>query len=263
MEKRLVELTHKHKLSHLGSCLTALPILKHIYSTKNSDDIVVLSAGHAGLALYVVLEAFEGHDAEDLLERHGIHPCKDIEHGIHVSTGSLGSGILVAVGYALGDRTRDVYCVLSDGECAEGSVWEALACVQRLNLTNLKVHVNINGYSAYDAVNTKRLKKQLRSFCESVVLWDTKPPNVSFLHGLQGHYHVMKDEHKDELLHVLHEETVCSASPYCNGAKPANFFDYGRLGLWYLGRYTSRLSRALCKYWSGGTASHRCRRWTR
>lgn len=250
MEKRIVELTYKHRLSHLGSCLTALPILKHIYTTKKQDDVVILSAGHAGLALYVVLEAFEGHDAENLLDQYGIHPCKDIVHGIHVSTGSLGSGILVAIGYALGDRTRDVYCVLSDGECAEGSVWEALACAQRLDLSNLKVHVNINGYSAYDTVDVSRLKQQLRVFCENVILWDTKPPNVAFLQGLQGHYHTLSEEHKDELLHVLYEETVCSASLLSNETKSSHFFDYSRLGLWYIGRFASRFSRSIREYWS-------------
>jgi transketolase len=230
--ERIIDLSYKHSLGHIGSCLTALPILEHIYSTKKENDIVVLSAGHAGVALYSVLEKYEGHNAEELLDKHGVHPCRDLTHGIHVSTGSLGSGILVAVGYALADRLRDVHVVISDGECAEGSVWEALAFVYKENLTNLKIHVNVNGYSAYDAVNTFHLWLRLKVFYWRTRVWFTKPPSVSFLRGLQGHYHVMKGEDKDEITSYINAQGVCSSPSRGYAERLSDLFDYGRSWVW-------------------------------
>jgi len=63
------------------------PILESIYAIKEPKDLVVLSAGHAGLAQYVALEKFEGHDAEKLVEDFGVHPVRDPSRGIHVSSG--------------------------------------------------------------------------------------------------------------------------------------------------------------------------------
>ena len=118
MDSRVIEIVHKNKIGHLGSCLTALPILEHIYKKKREKDIVVLSSGHAGIALYTVLEKYEGKDAEELYKKHGVHPNRYVENGIHVSTGSLGSGITIGVGYAVADKTLDVHILISDGECA-------------------------------------------------------------------------------------------------------------------------------------------------
>ena len=146
MEQRVVEIAYDNKIGHIGSCLTTVPILDYIYKNKKKDDIVVLSAGHAGIALYVALEKYEGKDAEMLYKKHGVHPNRDVENNIHVYTGSLGSGITIAVGYAIADRTRDVHVIISDGECAEGSVWESLAYIRNAGLTNCKIHVNVNGY---------------------------------------------------------------------------------------------------------------------
>jgi transketolase len=226
MEKRIVELTHKHKLGHLGSCLTALPILDHIYKTKKETDIVVLSSGHAGLALYTVLEEYEGCDADELVEKHGVHPNRDLENGIFVSTGSLGSGILVAVGYALANRARDVHVVISDGECAEGSVWEALAFAYKADLKNLKVHANVNGYSAYDPVNKWYLWLRLKVFFWRTQVWFTKTPPIAFLEGLKAHYHVMNDEDKDNLTEILNAEAVCKDASRGNGYRLENLLTH-------------------------------------
>jgi transketolase len=233
MEKRLVELTHKHKLGHLGSCLTTLPILDNIYKTKKDTDIVVLSSGHAGLALYTVLEKYEGRDADALVDKHGVHPNRDIENGIHVSTGSLGSGILVAVGYALADRSRDVHVVVSDGECAEGSVWEALAFAYKADLKNLKVHVNVNGYSAYDPVNKWYLWLRLKVFFWRTQVWFTKTPSIAFLEGLKAHYHVMSEEDKDKLTELLNEEAVCEDASRSYEQRFKNILNHCGSWIWY------------------------------
>lgn len=191
MQNRILDISFRHKLSHVGSCLTALPIIEEIYNTKRDEDIFVLSSGHAGLALYVVLENKYGMDAEALFEKHGVHPCRDDK--IYCSTGSLGLGITVAVGFAMADRSRNVYCLISDGECAEGSVWESLTCKEKFHLTNLHVHVNINGYSAYDKVDVQRLKEKLLAFCPDIHIHETNT-GISFLSGLDAHYHVLTEQ---------------------------------------------------------------------
>jgi transketolase len=191
--ERILELSFKHKLSHIGSCLTVNPILEEIYSQKNIHDVVVLSCGHAGLSQYVQIEKHSDGkiNAEELLDTMGIHPVRNIEKGIHVSTGSLGSGILVAIGLAISNKKRNVYCILSDGECAEGSVWEALTFINNKQIDNLIVHVNINGFSAYDSVDRKYLEDRLKVFYPKIHVHQTINP--TFLGDLNAHYHIMKD----------------------------------------------------------------------
>ena len=207
--ERIIDITHKEKLSHLSSCLTTYPILKHIYDNKNLEDHVVLSNGHAGLAQYVILEELYKIDPINMIHTMGIHPCRDVSKKIDVSSGSLGSAILVATGMALGDRDTQVHCVLSDGECAEGSVWEALNFINKQKLKNIHVHVNVNGMSAYDEVDSENLIKRLQSFLPSINIWKTKSPDVEFMNGLIGHYYVLKDKDKDELINK-YETTICT-----------------------------------------------------
>ena len=110
--KRILDISYQEKLSHLSSCLSALPIVEEIYEKKKEDEVFILSNGHAGLALYVVLESKYGIDPVMLLHKHGIHPGKDLENKLYCSTGSLGSGLPIAVGHALADRTKNVYCMI-------------------------------------------------------------------------------------------------------------------------------------------------------
>lgn len=249
MERRLVQVTYDHKLSHIGSCLTALPIIDSIYRTKSVNDIFILSSGHAGLALYVVLEKYEGRNAEQLLEKHGIHPCKDPENGIWASSGSLGSAILVAAGYALGDKTRDVHVLISDGECAEGSVWEALSFAHHKNLTNLKVHVNINGYSAYDPVDRWNLFWRIKSFNPNVNIWFTENPKTSFMNGLNAHYVSMTEKDKDEMLGMINEKGFCVTPLRCYEKGFQDFFTHCRSWVWNFGSNTKRFSRQIYERW--------------
>ena len=134
--KRILEISFKYRLGHLGSCLSALDILDCIYSIRKVNDPVILSSGHAGLALYVILEKYGFANAEKLFIKHGVHPNRDLQNGIYASTGSLGQGLPIAVGMAIADRKKEVFCIVSDGECAEGSIWEAvrIASEQKLNV---------------------------------------------------------------------------------------------------------------------------------
>ena len=194
LKKRILEIAYKHKLGHLGSYLSAADIVDEIYENKDPEDIFILSSGHAALALYAALEKYEGKNAEELFLKHGGHPHRDEENGIYCSTGSLGLGITVAVGRALANKNRKVHVLISDGESAEGSVWEALRFIQENNLTNIEVYVNVNGYAAYDKVDTKYLVDRLKVFLPSINIRYTNVNQYPFLRGLNAHYHVMSEE---------------------------------------------------------------------
>ena len=194
LKKRILEIAYKHKLGHLGSYLSAVPIIDEIYRNKSSEDIFILSSGHAALALYVVLEKYEGKNAEELFIKHGGHPHRDEKNGIYCSTGSLGLGITVAVGRALANKNRKVYVLISDGESAEGSVWEALRFIKESNLSNIEIYVNVNGYAAYDKVDVKYLVDRLKVFLPTINIRYTSVNQYSFLRGLNAHYHVMSEE---------------------------------------------------------------------
>lgn len=193
LKQRLLETCFSNKLHHLGSYFSCLDIIDDIYSKMNSNDLFILSCGHASAALYVVLEKYYGFDSQELIKKFGDHPKLSQEFNIHCSTGSLGLGILVAVGRAIADRTRDVYCLISDGEAAEGCVWEALRFAHENKLDNLKIYVNANGYSAYDIVDLDYLEKRIKAFHEKVVFIRTKVEHFDFLKGLDAHYYCMNE----------------------------------------------------------------------
>jgi len=200
LERRIVDISYKKKIGHLSSNLNAVNIIDEIYSLKNKNEVFILSSGHAALAMYVVMEKYHHTDAEYLYIKHGVHPHRCIEDKIHVSTGSLGMGLTVAVGYALSNRNKNVYCLVSDGECAEGSIWEALRFASDNQLNNLKIFVNINGMSACDFIDTDALQKRLTAFHDNLNIRLTKPPEWKFASGILTHYYVLKDEDYESII---------------------------------------------------------------
>lgn len=182
---RMLDIAKRRGLTHLGSCCSCLPILYGICEKADPDDVVILSCGHAGLALYCCLEEFRDQDAEALYERMGTHPERDEAAGVFCSTGSLGCGLAVAVGYAMAGRRTHV--VISDGEAAEGIVWECLAYIGDHPELPITVHVNANGWSAYREVDWLKLGNRLNSFApKQIRLWATT--NAPFPDSLDAHY---------------------------------------------------------------------------
>lgn len=199
LEKRVVDITYQEGLSHLSSTLSALPIIEEIYSIKKRDEVFILSNGHAGLALYAVLEKYHGVDPVALLHKHGIHPSRDLENHLYCSTGSLGSGLPIAVGHALATPDKNVYCLISDGECAEGSIWESLRLINDHPIKNLHVYANINGMGAYDMIDGERLITRLQAFLPSINIRVSSPPRWSFAGELLTHYYVLKQKDYEEI----------------------------------------------------------------
>jgi len=143
---------------HIPSCFSITEILYSIYdimkhNPANPDweerDIFVLSKGHAALTHYCVLAKFgyftidEVYSFGGFMSDFGCHADRHKVPGVEVATGSLGHGIGVAVGMALGLKIkktdRRVFVVIGDGESNEGSVWEAIMVAVNLRLNNLHI----------------------------------------------------------------------------------------------------------------------------
>lgn len=227
LRRRILEISYERKLSHLGSCLSAVDIIYAVYMTKKDDERFVLSSGHAGVALYVVLEE-RGLLAPSFINDLHIHPDRNQKIGIDVSTGSLGQGLPIALGLALADRNKNVYCLISDGECSEGSVWEALRVGIEQKLGNLKIVVNANGWGAYNPVSLPLLLKRINGFGYKaktadghsveglsqllVSRSDSRPllifartdvEQFPFLKGQDAHYYVMGSEDYESAKDIL------------------------------------------------------------
>ena len=200
LKKRIAEIAYKHKLGHLGSYLSSVDIIDEMFSKMDKDDIFILSAGHCALALYVCLEKYHGINAEMLFEKHGGHPHLDEENKIYCSTGSLGLGLTIALGRAVANPNRKVWVMISDGEAAEGSIWESLKTIEELNINNIEVYVNINGLCAYKEVDQDYMTTRLKAFMPRIQLRFTTVEQYPFLKGLNAHYHVMNEENYQQVL---------------------------------------------------------------
>ncbi len=171
-----VEMTHISKGSHIGSVLSVADIIAVLYNsilnidpknpTMEERDRFILSKGHAGAAVYSALAERGFFDTEELKNHYkdgGIlsgHVSHKGVSGVEFSTGSLGHGLAVANGMALAakkdNKKHKIYVVMGDGECDEGSVWEAALFSAHFKLDNLVVIVDYN-------------KMQSLDFCENTI----------------------------------------------------------------------------------------------
>ena len=202
LERRIIDISYKLKLSHISSCLMAVGIIDEIYKVKAKDDIFILSNGHAGLALYTILEKYEGHNAEKLTLKHGTHPNRDLKDGIWCSTGSLGQGLPIAVGMALANRKRNVWVLISDGECAEGSIFEALRIATENRLENMRIMLMANGMGAYGKIDLEYLRHRILTFYPMLIVETNMFKYPDFLNGQEGHYCVLTKEQYEEVIKV-------------------------------------------------------------
>ncbi len=164
LRRHAVEMTHRGGSSHVASCLSMADVIAALYGeVLNVDpdnprwperDRFILSKGHAGACVYAALAERGFFPVQELAQHYqnGSIFSGHVSHkgvpGVEVSTGSLGHGLPVATGMAWrlhqrGDRQR-VFAVLSDGECDEGSNWEAIMFAAHHKLDNLVVVVDYN-----------------------------------------------------------------------------------------------------------------------
>ncbi|MBF0212467.1 MAG: transketolase [Magnetococcales bacterium] len=161
----ILQQAHRAHVGHIGSGLSVADLLAALYGgvlripapRDPQRDRLILSKGHAALALYAVLHLKGWLDAATLESycgddsRLGVHPEFELP-GVDFATGSLGMGFSMATGAALAARLqgseRRIYCVVSDAECNEGVVWEAMAFAAQRRLDNLTVLIDLNRQQA-------------------------------------------------------------------------------------------------------------------
>lgn len=188
IKKWIVHMTHYSRSSHVGSCLSIADMLYVLYfkvmnvdprdPMKRDRDRFILSKGHGSAALYATL-AEKGFFSKDLLEKFYIdggvlpgHLDKDSVPGIEVSSGSLGHGLSIGVGMSIANRQEknpgQVYVLLGDGECNEGSVWEAVMLAATLKLGNMTALVDFNKLQGFgrtnDVIDQTNMAERWRSF---------------------------------------------------------------------------------------------------
>jgi len=185
MIKTILETSyHSGEPSHIGGALSMVDILAVIYKKiikidlKNPKDRFILSKGHGFLGLLSILYHMKFMKKKDLMsfQRDGseiiAHPIENTKLGIESSNGSLGQGLSFGIGLAIAYKKKKkkncIYVMLGDGECYEGSVWEAAISATELKLDNLIVIVDCNGYQNDGAIGNmmdySNLKKKWQGF---------------------------------------------------------------------------------------------------
>ena len=198
--------------SHFGGALSITEIVSTLFAYKmkidkknpnwEDRDRFILSKGHACLAYYSALceigyiskkelQTFEKNDT-NLLG----HPVINRKLGIDFSNGSLGMGLSLGIGVAISAKKRNknfsVYVIVGDGECNEGSIWEAAMAAPNFQLKNLCVIIDKNNFqqtgSNQEIMNVENLKDKWTSFG-----WNTVEVDG---HNVQELYNCFKDDEK-------------------------------------------------------------------
>jgi transketolase len=177
---KILKLIFTSKASHLGSIFSCVDIIYFIYKNfinKKNYNLFILSKGHAGLAYYVILNHFKKisnivlknyyRDGSALIG-HISHKVKSIK----ISTGSLGQGLPISAGLALQkkiDKKKGlIFCLISDGECQEGSNWEAALFAKHNKLNNLIVIMDYNKLQSLmtvkKTIDIEPLEKKWKAF---------------------------------------------------------------------------------------------------
>ena len=211
LRKKIFLVGYRGKMAHLASSYSCLEMIYAFYikgilkiDKKNSKwqdrDRFILSKGHAGLALYVVLEK-AGLLSENTLKSYlqegakiGGEPCMRDCEWVEATTGSLGHGLSMGLGMALGLKlnksSAKVFVILGDGELQEGVVWEAIMLAPKLGLYNLVAILDNNKIQKMDfierTIGNPKWREKWKSFG-----WDVLECNghdiEEFTHTIMSH----------------------------------------------------------------------------
>lgn len=169
LRAKMIRMLEAAKRGHMASAFSLVEILRVLYDCvlrydpKDSSwplrDRCILSKGHGALALYVLLAdkgCFPESELWQYCKHDGIlggHPEYGKVPGVEASTGSLGHGLSIGIGLALNARLINAdyrtFVIVGDGECNEGSIWEAALCASKHQLSNLTVIVDYNKQQSY------------------------------------------------------------------------------------------------------------------
>jgi len=156
----------KKKEAHLGGSFSMIEILISIYKHMNKRDKFILSKSHASFPLCILLKE------RGLSPKITTHLEIDEKNGIHCTTGSLGHGLPIATGMAFARKFKkkkgNIYVLISDGECQEGTTWETLLIAAKHKLDNLIILIDYNKIQALsklkDALPLHNLINKFKSF---------------------------------------------------------------------------------------------------
>ena len=166
--RRILDISQQVGALHIAPAFSCTEIVDVVYNGlmrwdgEDTPDVILMSKGHGCMIQYVILEEKGILLREDLDlyckpgGRLGAHPDYGVP-GISASTGSLGHGMGIATGMAYGERLQQrdgqIYLVLSDGECQEGSTWEGAMMAGNLALENLIAFVDLNDFSGLERMS--------------------------------------------------------------------------------------------------------------
>lgn len=179
IRSEIVQLSFKSKSAHLGSCLSLVEMLIAVtnFSKKNKIEII-FSKGHAAMVYYVILKNcgyIKNFSYENYLKKGSkfwAHITRSNNSFLKFSFGSLGYGLGIAAGLAVGykniKKKKKIFCILSDGELNEGSIWESLMFVSHHQLNNIIILIDFNKFQGFGAlkevINLDSYKKKFEAF---------------------------------------------------------------------------------------------------
>ena len=226
MRRKILDVTYSCNLSaHIGGALSMVDIMATLYSSvlryniKNSAwedrDRFILSKGHGALGYYsALLET--GFISEDIFASFQTnesdltaHPVMNLPLGIESSNGSLGQGLSMGIGLALAAKRKkkkhNIYVLLGNGECNEGSVWEAVMSAVNFKLDNLISIVDNNGFQ-----NEMEPSEQIMDSCTFEDKWKSFGWNVCSVdgHNITELYDAFTEYHDEKKPKVVIANTI-------------------------------------------------------
>ena len=237
---------------HLGGGLSIVELMTYIYGFKlnldpkntysNKRDRFILSKGHGVLGFYTVLNKY-GFISDEILNTYKTkdselisHPIKNLDYGIESSNGSLGHGLSFGLGIALGLKNlkidSNVYVLIGDGECNEGSIWEAAMSGAQNNLNNLTCILDNNHFQSdgptSEIIRSTDLSKKWEAFG-----WEVISINGHDLNEIHSAFSIKNKKPKLILASTIK-------------GKGVDFMENNNL--WHHGRLTESLYKDALKY---------------
>lgn len=242
IRKNILKASYLSQAGHIPSAFSILEILYCLYDKfLGEEDVFVLSKGHGCLALYAIFLEMGYITEKEFLSfskydsKLGGHPHRNKHKKIYASSGSLGHGLPICVGSALAkkilNKNNKIFCLVGDGECNEGTIWESALIAENLNLSNLICIVDYN-QSQTRSLPTNKIVKKFRAFGWKVL-------EVKDSHDLR------------ELESVLTEATHASDKPtcvVCNTIKGKGILDMeNNMFAWHHGPPTEEQYNKFCE----------------
>jgi len=178
LRKTVLKMVYDKNSGHIGGSFSIAELIALLYNEYDliNVDKLILSKGHAAPILYAALYELGLIESLDNFREINSplqgHPDKQRLKYLHATTGSLGQGLSISIGHALGSRLKginsNIFCVLGDGELQEGQVWEAFMLAPKYNLNNLICFVDNNkaqndGYIT-DVLDIGNIEDKIKSF---------------------------------------------------------------------------------------------------